>query len=163
MAKKSSEIHVFLSWSGDKSKKLAEELRDWLPVVHHYVRPWISTEDISKGAEWSKSLRKELKKADIGVICVTSENIQSSWLLFEAGALSQTAIVCTYLLDIKPDSLTTSPLGLFQLTQAKKKDTFRLLLSINKALKKSAVQESILEKNFNSAWPDLKKRLKKLR
>lgn len=105
MAKKSSEINVFLSWSGNTSKKLAEVLRDWLPLVHHYTRPWISTEDISKGAEWSKSLRKELKKADIGVICLTSENLQSSWLLFEAGALSQTATVCTYLFDIKPEQL----------------------------------------------------------
>ena len=64
MAKKASEINVFLSWSGSKSKKVAEVFRDWLPQVHHYIRPWISTEDISKGNEWSKSLRKELKKAD---------------------------------------------------------------------------------------------------
>ena len=163
MAKKASEINVFLSWSGSKSKKVAEVFRDWLPQVHHYIRPWISTEDISKGNEWSKSLRKELKKADIGIICVTEDNLQSPWLLFEAGALSQTAIVCTYLLDIKPKDLTTNPLGLFQLTQAKKKDTFRLLVSINDALGKSAVQESILEKNYEVAWPELRKRLKKIK
>jgi len=163
MVKKPSEINVFLSWSGSKSKKIAEILREWLPRVHNYIRPWISTEDIHKGAEWSKSLRKELKKADVGIICVTPDNIESPWLLFEAGALSQTGLVCTYLFDIKPEDLTKSPLGLFQLTHAKKKDTFRLLVSINKALGKSAIQENILEENFEDLWPYLKGPLKKLK
>lgn len=163
MAKKASEIYVFLSWSGSKSKKVAEALREWLPRVHNYIRPWISTEDIHKGEEWSKSLRKELKKAEVGIICVTPDNLESSWLLFEAGALAQTGVVCTYLFDTKPEDLIKSPLGLFQLTQAKKKDTFRLLLSINKALGKSAIQESILEKNFETLWPELKRHLKKMK
>ena len=163
MAKKPSEINVFLSWSGSKSKKIAEILREWLPRVHNYIRPWISTEDIHKGAEWSKSLRKELKKADVGIICVTPENLESSWLLFEAGALSQTGTVCTYLFDIKPEDLIKSPLGLFQLTRAKKKDTLRLLLSINKALGKSALEEALIEKSFEREWPYLKGPFKKLK
>ena len=34
-------MHVFISWSGERSKALAVALRDWLPLVLHYVEPWV--------------------------------------------------------------------------------------------------------------------------
>jgi hypothetical protein len=35
-------MKVFLSWSGNRSKMLANTLREWLPLVLHYLEPWVS-------------------------------------------------------------------------------------------------------------------------
>jgi len=155
-------IQVFLSWSGGKSRKVAQALYKWLPEAHHYIRPWISTEEIHKGSDWSKSVQRAIKRADFAIVCVTPMSLAKPWLLFEAGALSQRGKVCSYLLNVKPSELTESPLGLFQLTQAKKKDTLRLLMTINESLGQNSLEEKTLRRNFERVWPELRVRLKGL-
>ncbi|MBE0393338.1 hypothetical protein BJQ96_03202 [Flavobacterium sp. PL0002] len=36
-------MKIFLSWSGNKSKLIAESLKDWLEQVIQSTEPWIST------------------------------------------------------------------------------------------------------------------------
>jgi hypothetical protein len=43
-------INVFISWSGDQSKAIAEELRNWIPSVLQFARPYFTPNDIEKGA-----------------------------------------------------------------------------------------------------------------
>lgn len=37
-------MNILLSWHGSSSHALAEILRDWLPTVLPYARPWLSSE-----------------------------------------------------------------------------------------------------------------------
>jgi hypothetical protein len=97
-------MKVFLSWSGHKSHKIAIVLRDWFPSVIQSIAPYVSSEDIDKGARWSTDIAKELEDSTFGILCVTKENINAPWLTFEAGALSKTiekSFVCPFLFDIK--------------------------------------------------------------
>jgi hypothetical protein len=81
-------MKVFLSWSGETSKKVACALHKWLPYILQPVRPWLSSE-ISKGDRWVAVLEAELKDAEYGIICLTKHNIVHPWLNFESGVLSR--------------------------------------------------------------------------
>ena len=67
-------MKVFLSWSGDKSREVALILNEWLPNVMQWVKPFMSAEDIKKGARWSADVAKELEDTNFGIICVTPDN-----------------------------------------------------------------------------------------
>ena len=97
-------MKVFISWSGNKSHKVALLFREWLPSVIQSVVPYVSSEDIDKGARWSTDIAKELEDSTFGILCVTKENLNAPWLSFEAGALSKTmdkSFVTPFLFDIK--------------------------------------------------------------
>jgi hypothetical protein len=55
-------MKVFISWSGTRSKELANALRDWLPLALSYVKPWVSDKDIGAGDRWAQSIAGELEK-----------------------------------------------------------------------------------------------------
>ena len=158
-------MKLFISWSGDRSKEIAEELADWLPCVIHAVEPWISTSNIEKGIRWGSEIDSQLREAKFGLICLTAENINSPWILYEAGALSnalENAFVCPYLFGIQPEDLHGSPLGQFQATVFSKDDTKKLLYSINKALEGNALNPKILDQEFQIWWPKLEKNLTRI-
>ncbi len=148
---------LFISWSGRRSKAIAEALRRWIPMVLQAVDPWVSTDDIAAGSRWSIKVGSELETTKFGVICVTPENIQAPWLLFEAGALSKTigtSVVCPYLHEILSTDLP-GPLGQFQAVDATRSGTLRMLRSINETCKEIAISEDQLTRTFDRWWPDL--------
>ena len=47
-------MRIFISWSGERSHQLAHALHESLPLVLHYVKPWLSQADISAGDRWAQ-------------------------------------------------------------------------------------------------------------
>ena len=45
-------MKIFISWSGEKSRRIALMLREWFPNVLNAVEPFVSSEDIAKGSRW---------------------------------------------------------------------------------------------------------------
>lgn len=157
-------MKVFLSWSGHKSHEVALALRDWLPSVIQTIQPYVSSEDIDKGARWSTDIAKELEDSTYGILCVTKENIEAPWLLFEAGALSKMmdkSSVCPFIFDLKRAEVK-GPILQFQSTIFEKGDVKKLILSINKACGESALKEDFLTKTFDVWWPTLEENLNKI-
>lgn len=154
-------MKVFISWSGDRSKAVAEALCDWIPRVIQSAEPWMSS-DVEKGVRWAEDIGKRLDEMDFGIICLTPENLEEPWILFEAGALSKKfdkARVCTYLYQLK-SSEVKGPLVMFQDTKAAdKEDTKKLLESINAASEQS-LKDAMLNAAFDKWWPDLEKQLR---
>ncbi len=156
-------MKVFISWSGDRSKEVAEVLGAWLPTVIQSVEPWVSTE-IGKGSRWGEDIVTELNDAKAGIICLTPDNLEAPWIHFEAGALSKTlgqALVSPYLLGVEPADVG-GPLGQFQATVANKPDTLRLLQTLNRESADHALPDARLEKAFEVWWPELEGKLKEI-
>lgn len=153
-------MRVFISWSGKRSEWIASALRDWLPNVIQSLRPFISNRDIAKGVRGISMIAKELEEAKVGIICLTEENLQAPWILFEAGALSKVvaAHVCTFLYELE-NSDVPSPLGQFQHTKAAEADVFALLQSINSQLGDQGLDHPRLVEAFETWWPKLNKML----
>ena len=157
-------MKVFLSWSGEQSRQVAEALRDWLPNVIQSIVPFMSEEDIDKGTRGYQEIAQQLNDSKVGIICLTRENINKPWINFEAGAISKTVedtYVCPYLYKLEPTDLT-GPLSQFQATMSDYEDTKRLLLTINKANEKLLISENKLEAAFNKWWADYEDTLKKI-
>jgi hypothetical protein len=155
-------MKVFISWSGDRSRAVAETLREWLPNVIQIVTPWVSLADIEAGTRWSTDVAIQLEECRVGLICLTPENLSAPWLLFEAGALSKTldnTFVCPDLLNLQPTDIQ-GPLAQFQATRMDKDETCRLLHTINKALGDHILQASQVDAAFEKWWPDLDSRLR---
>jgi hypothetical protein len=157
-------MKVFLSWSGDLSHKVALTLRDWLPSVIQSIEPYVSSEDIDKGARWSTDIASELADSSYGILCVTKENLHAPWLTFEAGALSKTmdkSYVSPFLFGIKRAEIN-GPILQFQSTVFEKEDLKKLLLSLNKADNAEQLNPERLEKALDVWYPDLEKKLNAL-
>ena len=158
-------MRVFISWSGQRSLYVAKALREWLPEIVQYVKPWMSHDDLQAGAKWSPEINAELSQTKFGIICLTPENQHKPWLAFEAGALAKTvddAYVVPYLIDMDK-SQVKGPLAQFQAVSFDEKGTFGLVHSINRVPNDdTALQKETLERVFNRGWPELKCRFENL-
>lgn len=154
-------MDVFISWSGEKSRKSAEVLRDWLPSVIQAVTPYFTPKDIDKGLRWSSDISGKLDASQFGIILVSKENIDAPWIIFEAGALSKNvgaSHVCPLLLDLKPTDLS-GPLVQFQATEFNKDDVRKLIGALNDALGENSISDKTLDNIYEKWWPDLEKAL----
>ena len=153
-------MKIFISWSGERSEALAKALREWFPLVLHYVDPWLSQSDIGAGERWSIEIAKELEGCNFGVICVSRENLTSPWILFEAGALAksmQDGRVIPLLLDLDFKEIS-GPLAQFQAKKADLIGMRELVGSLNKAAS-APVPDAQLDKLFPALWGDLEKQI----
>jgi hypothetical protein len=154
-------VKVFISWSGQLSKAIAESLYSWLPQAIQSLIPWMSAQDVSAGTRWSSTTATELETAHFGIICVTPDNVNAPWLQFEAGALSKTLVntfVCPYLFGLHPTELK-GPLAQFQAVRADREGTHHLLRTLNIAAGQNSLSTSQLDKAFQVWWPRLQKGL----
>lgn len=152
-------MKIFISWSGKRSHKVAVLLHEWLKCVLNEVQPFVSSEDIRKGKRWLIEISKELQDSSFGIICLMRDNLNSPWILFEAGALSKfsDAHVSTLLLGELTPKEVEGPLSHFQATPFKKEQVKKLVSDINLLLKEKALNAEILDRVFEKWWPDLEK------
>jgi TIR domain len=156
-------MKVFISWSGERSKAIAEALHGWLPLVLHYTTPWLSQADIEAGQRWAEQVAKELEGCNFGILCVTKENVASPWVLFEAGALAksmQESRVIPLLLDLDFRDIT-GPLAQFQAKKLDKSGFSEVVFSLNQSAQQP-VPEDRVKQLFEALWPELEKKISQI-
>lgn len=148
-------MKVFLSWSGERSRAVAELLSDWIRCVLQATRPWISTRDLDRGSVWFGEINDQLKDTKIGIVCLTQENKVRPWILFEAGALAKglaSSRILTFLIDLQPKDVE-DPLAQFNHTLPSKESMKGLVEAINAQLGADALDQRVLPTVFQTYWP----------
>lgn len=158
-------MKIFLSWSGDLSKKIALCFKDWLPqIVQRLDTPPFISDEIESGTNWSNRVFEELRQSDIIITFLTPENIHSPWVNFEAGvaANSSNSRVVAFLLYLQEEDLKNSPLQLYQNIEYDEEKIKKLFKEINDQLGNSKQDEKIVENNFKAFWPQFNRELKEI-
>lgn len=158
-------MKIFISWSGERSLKIAELFDDWIQCVIQAAKPWISSHDIERGAMWFSEISKTLADSHFGILCLTPENKIEPWILFEAGALVkgfEANKVCTLLIELKPTDIE-NPLAQFNHTIASDKDSmWKLVQTINNTLSENKLQEKVLKSVFDTYWNQFSEKYKEI-
>lgn len=157
-------MEIFISWSGERSKILAKSLKDWIPLVIHNTKTFMSKDDIKSGTQWMRVISQQLEKCNFGIICLTPENFKEPWINFEAGALAKhfdSTHVCPCLFDLNPSDLT-GPLSQYMATKFRKPEIKKLVQNINSCIGDNKLDNDRLNKMFDAFWPALKQEIKNI-
>lgn len=134
---------------------VAEALRTWLPtVLAGNVDCFVSSQDIRRGDRGMDVIASELEGRDYGIVVLTSENRESPWINFEAGALGKSlgkGRVSPVLVDIARADVE-GPLAQFQSTLLTDPDDFRQLVRDLAALTPGLPDETV-DAMFEVKWP----------
>lgn len=147
-------MKVFLSWSKDPSKQVAQLFARWLPrVIQECSDPFIST-DTTKGDPWFETITSAMEGAKVGIVFITAENSEEPWLNFESGALitqfGKTRL-CPVLVNMKEGDYS-GPLKNLQLTElGDRDDVYALLQTINRVCE-NTLNEDVLKSTFDLNW-----------
>lgn len=79
---------IFISWSKSKSKELAINTKKILETLMPNTKIFMSEEDIHAGEHVQDRIIQHIEQSDALILCFTSENKKSPWLLYEAGYAS---------------------------------------------------------------------------
>jgi hypothetical protein len=158
------QLKVFLSWSGDHSRKVAAALERWLPNVLQAVEPFMSDEDISLGKRWSSEIARELDRTQVGLVIITRTNVEAPWLNYEAGALGRTLAedkVMPLLFGLSPQEVTRGPLAQYQLKSWSEETARSLVVLLNQETT-TPIDNRRLDVLFGHWWPELQRELEAL-
>lgn len=154
-------MRVFLSWSGNRSRYVAEQFSEWLPVVIQSVDTFMSQHDVDAGSRWAREIDDHLEATDFGILFVTPENQEEPWLLHEAGALGKSveeSRVVPVTIEMEPADVGW-PLARFQGVNLEEDGVRKLVDSINGALEEDQLEPSVLGRAFDTNWPILREDL----
>lgn len=151
-------MKIFISWSGERSNKIAKVLFEYFSENLQLTKPWMSS-NIEKGKKWHSEISGELSNSNFGLIILTPENLTSPWILFEAGALSKldSGRVFTVLFDLKHNDVKP-PLSQFQHTLFRMEDFKSLVFEINKCClieNENQINNQTLQRIFEKSWSSL--------
>ena len=151
-------MDVFVSWSGEASKEIAKVLTKYLRLLLPGIKPFFSPEGITMGDRWPERLSVTLQECKVGLFCITADNYENPWLLFEAGAISsrvgQGRVIPIFFGKIKPTDIK-SPLTFFQCAVFIKEDMRGVVKSIHKGIA-SEIPDEDVDELFENFWSKLK-------
>lgn len=157
-------MRIFISWSGERSRLVGELFSNWIKCVLQAVEPWISSNDIDRGSIWFTEINDKLREVSIGILCLTKENKDKPWILFEAGALLKglsTNRVCTLLIDLEPQDIK-DPLAQLNHSLPDKEGIKKLVNTLNIALGERRLQDKVLDDVFETYYPKFQSEFEKI-
>lgn len=152
---------IFLSWSKDKSRRIAESVKLFMERV--FGREdlfWISSM-IKHGAPFFTEILRAREECDQAMFFLTRDNLRNPWLLFEFGLFytegKGTCDVWVLLFDgIQPNELVNTPFEHVQTTSFCRGDFTDMITEINQSTGQSESTELLTER-VGLYWSDFYK------
>lgn len=169
-------MNIFISWSGEIAKEIAEALKEELSSIFSGKKDFevfVSSEDIAAGMEWFNEICSAIDKSVCGILCLTKENTTSEgisdWIEFEAGALAfhlnkNNKSVIPLLFDVSiPEK---APLKLFEFIKFTSSQYTKLIWDLNdryfdQTFNKKQVSD-LAKASFERLNPKAKEAMKRL-
>lgn len=154
----SDKTKVFISWSGEYTKRVAIILKRWLDEMFDQVETFVSDRDIEAGQRSLAIIEGQLANASVGLVLTTQSNQQSQWLNFEAGALSkevsdsQARVVPILLGDLTSPAQLTGPIAQFQAKRWDRESMLDLVVSLGRLVD---VTEEVVRRRFERSWEEV--------
>ena len=158
-----SKIKIFISWSKDTSKALAQTTKDFLEdVFHGHIDFPIST-GLPFAVNMDEKIHEDMMESQKCIVCITLENYKAPWLMYESGVIygknygkdKANMIVYPLLFDDIPDytSYVDKPLNRFnplKLYKGNMKETFEKL--VKELCEEQNINLKIALNILNSEW-----------
>lgn len=158
--KKNKISKIFISWSGNNSRIIANRLKQIIEknVFNNNIKCFVSDSDIASGTDWWNKIKHELKSSELGILCITKENIQASWIYYEAGALVGNDVTTIPLLfNCSIEKLAKTPLTGRQCVDFGNKQRFqKMICDINEQLGILDISNESLKLIADNAYQQLK-------
>lgn len=139
MGHKKETNRLFISWSGDNGKEIAQKLKEILEndIFDNRLCCFVSESDIVSGEDWWNKIKLELTHSSMGIVCITHENVGAPWIHFETGALIGNNIkVIPLLFNCNIGILDRTPLSRSQSVVFSDKKKFqKMIVEINERYK----------------------------
>ena len=152
-------MKIFISWSGELSYTIAVLFSKWIPLMVQPVTTIVAAGEDKRGEAWFKKLMYQVKQTDFAIICLSMDNLNSPWLLFEAGVIANRldqANVCKVLIGDLSENDIEPPLLNFQSAELKYKENIRKLVQkINQTNETRMLSSNALNRAFDRGWPKL--------
>lgn len=80
-------MKIFISWSGEESKQIAEYMHKWIPERLQLVKVWgsFNDKDLPQGKDNFNRIFDAARDKDICLLILTKKSLKSSWVSFEPG------------------------------------------------------------------------------
>jgi len=163
-----SNINVFISQSGELSRKIAKIFSDWIKDLIKDVNVFVSSDDIKDGSEWFQNILNELREANFAISILTEENHKKPWINYEYGVLSETLRdkkenkkkVIPILFDLTPDDLIKDPISQYQCIKwIERKKIIKIFSDINKLNKENEINADVFMKKNEAAYTKYARRI----
>lgn len=151
-------MKVFLSWSGEHSRALAEAYKAWIETLPLRIETFISSKDIASGTRNAQAIHDELDSTSFGILFLTKENLGSEWIHFEAGAISKSVErgrIVPLCFGVKISELK-APLSQFQARLFNRSGALALCQDLNQASEATVASEAIVTA-FDRGWESLER------
>jgi len=159
-------MKVFVSWShvDSASHNAAELVHQLLPLLHDSWQPFVSSHNLKAGVLWLNELFTELENTNFGIVCISGEPSDWSWVLFEAGSLAKafsSSRVVPLLIDIDPDQLP-KPLKIFQAVTFDLHGLKALIETLCDACQFTPQTKDIINSRLEVYWKQYKEEITKI-
>ena len=149
---------IFIIWSGTTSKQIACSLKEFFEekvFPGSSLNCFVSELDIESGDDWWKRVKRELQQCDLGIVCITKENVRAPWIHFESGVvIAKDKKLIPVLFNCGFNTLDSTPLSNKHRVDFYNQTAFvKMVIEINKQLGLVSISDrqlmTLIEKELN--------------